>query len=910
MKKVYAIAIVSALVLALSVSCSKKEEKTDNTEPAEQGLPQDPKLYWADWRSSSSVVSSASSSWINDNAYYALYGDGKGKACISTSTTAEISSAARGVESNRIGVKGMNEGDCIDFTLPSQTLAKGSTVDFMINLMASGNGVPKYWIFEYEKDGEWVAWNADLRAEEDPELAYSFYIKYFSAYQYTTFTARFPIERDIEGEDVRMRIRAVGKINGAGGTLTADPSSWVCFLNFSWIGARITACQGIPVKDTRSILVLGNSFTHYYSTNFQLLEIARSQGHALDMVSHIKGGQSFGQHLSLERTTDAINNGPFDYALLQDQSVQHSIYYFDPSANAAVMTNTKSLIGKIKAVSPSAQVIIENTWAYMYSNNYNGYGSYKLFDKALEGGALLVTSECGTWMSPIRLAFEKARSMGISGLYHSDDKHPGLSGTYLKACVDYLLIYGEKFDSNVPNGYLSAVVASQLRAIAEEVVLDNMEKWRNPDASGVVPGEGLGDVDPDEIVQGENGIKTAEQLISFAKLANAGGDISSYCNSKGEVVLLADIDLPVMNWTPIGSVTGTSYSAVPSPTTSFKGVFDGQGHSIKGLAIHVQNNTISCMGFFGATSGATIRNVVFEDVKMDFTSTGISSGNIAIGTVAGYASDTVIEDVEVHASFTGKATSTTNRNVSIGGIAGIVTASSALSSSVSRCVFNGSITNDIGITYSNSHSAAVSGIVGGIPNTSACKTVLIKDCVNKATIDVKCHRAAGIIGNTFHVHVEGCVNEGDISCSQSESANSGSVAGTRMGGIMAYCTSTTTNDYYLKDCTNKGTVRTTSDDSACGGVAGLIRTFTLTSCSNSGNVYAPTGGRGLMVGRNTSADVASTFTDCAFCGKIGNADGSDEVTATADNYLLLGVTFASGVTCPTWNSDNVKFLSL
>lgn len=910
MKRISFILLLAALVFAAPVSCKKAEGPSPQTQSQTQPKAPEPKLYWTDWRSTSSDVSSASASWITNNAYFAISGDGKGKAYISTSNIVGISGAARGVESNRIGVNGLYEGDCIEFTLPLQTLAAGSTVDFMVNLMASGNGVPKYWIFEYEKDGEWVAEETKLRAAEDPSLAYSFYIKYFSAYQYTTFTTRFYIDKDIKAEDVRMRIRAVGKINGSGGTLSADPSSWVCFLNSTWMGARITACQGIPVKDTRKILVLGNSFTYYYSTNFQLLEIARSQGHALNMVSHIKGGQSFGQHLALERTSSAINSGPFDFALLQDQSTQHSDYYSDPTANAVVMTNTKSLVSKIKDVSPSVQVIIENTWAYLYSNNYNGYGSYELFDKALEGGALLVTSECGAWMSPIRLAFEKARARGVSGLYHTDDKHPGPSGAYLKACVDYLLMYGEKFDDKVSDCNLSSGVAAQLRAIAEEAVLEDIQSWRNPDASGVVPGGGTGDVNPDETVPGENGIKTAEQLISFARVANAGGDISSYCNSKGEVVLLADIELPSMDWTPIGNVTGTSYSAIPTPTSSFKGVFDGQGHSIKGLTINVQTNTISCMGFFGATVGATIRNVVFEDVKMDFTSTGISSGNIAIGTVAGYASDTVIEDVVVTASFTGKATSTKNRNVSIGGIAGIVTAGSALSSSVSRCVFNGSITNDIGITYSNSHSAAVSGIVGGVPNTSSCKTVLIKDCVNKARIDVRCHRAAGIIGNTFHVHVEGCVNEGDISCSQSSSANSDSVAGTRMGGIMAYCSSTTTNDFYLKDCTNKGTVRTTSADSACGGVAGLFRTFTLIGCRNSGNVYAPTGGRGLMVGRNTSADVASTFTDCAFCGKTGNADGSGEVEATADNYLSLGVTFGSGVTCPSWNSDNVKFLSL
>lgn len=915
MKRIYTLFLFISLALAAAVSCKKPvdpvddnkdpEEITDPEKPEEPTpLPADPKLAWASWLITTSDASSATGSWTNDNKFFALSGEGKGKAFISTSTTAASSSAARGVNSNRIGVNGLGEGDCIEFTLPSQTLAAGSTVDFMVNLMATSNGVPKYWIFEYEKDGVWVPEETKLKATEDPSLSYSFYIKYFSAYQYTTFTTSFSIDKDIKDAAVKMRIRAVGKVNGSGGTLSADTSAWVCFLNSTWIGARITTCQGIPAKDSKSILVLGNSFTYYHSTNFQLMELARSQGHALKMTAHIKGSQSFSNHLSLERSTAAINCGPFDYALLQDQSVQHSNYYQDPTKNTEVVTNTKSLLTKIKAVSPSVQPIIENTWAFMGSDNYNGFGSYEAFDKALEGGALLVTSECNTWMSPIRLAFEKARAKNIANLYHTDNKHPGTTGSYLKACVNYLLIYGEPFDSHASDCNLTSSLAAQLRSIAEETVLGTIQGWRNPDASGVVPGNGGNGGDTP--VEGETlTISTADELIAFAQKVN-GGDESAV-NAK--VALGADITLPSTAWTPIGSVTGVGYSSIATPTVAFKGTFDGKGHSINGLVLSVKSNDVTCMGFFGATDGATIRNLSFNEATMDFTSSGISSGNISIGTVAGYAYDTVIEDVDVTASFTGAATSTAARHVAVGGIAGTVAASDASASSVTRCTFSGSITSDIGSKYSNSSSAVVSGIVASVPNTSSCKTVLIKDCVNKATINTKSHRAAGIIGNAFHVHVEGCVNEGDITCNQSSSAASGSVAGTRMGGILAYCSSTSTNDFYLQDCVNKGTVSTSSADSACGGIAGLIRTFTLTGCKNSGNVFAPAGGRGLMVGRNTSSDVPSTYTNCAIRGKVGDADGSNAVEATADNYLSLGITFGDGVTCPSWNAENIKFLT-
>ena len=884
-------------------------------EPEPEPDPEPPAAYLhltANWLNTSSNVSSGQSSWTSSNSFKAQQGDGSGKAFISSFAREGGSGPVRCVNSNRLSVSNVSEGDGVLFTWPSLTLAAGTSVDFMVSLMAPNGNAPKYWVFEYWDDGAWKTVEEDLlSASEDASLKYSFYVKYFSAYQYTTFTQSYTLSKALQNEDLKMRIRAVGKYAGSGAALTPSADAYLSFINSAWEACHIDIYQGSPVKDKKKTLVIGNSFSYYHGTDFMLKEIARTQGHEMRMRTHLKGGQDFGEHYPLERTQAVIKEGGYDLALLQDMSTRHADYYADTKVNAAVMTDTKKILDLIKQYSPSVQPMIEETWAYSGSTNYNGFGSYEVFDKALLGGALLVTSEQKTWMSPIGVAFEKARAQGIA-LYHTDNKHPGLNGAYLKACVNYLMLYGEKFDANAPDCTVSATTAAKLRQIAEEVVIGHVDEYRKPDASKVVPGEGIGggggSTDPGEVVPGESGIRTPAQLQSFAAVVNAGGDISSYCNAAGDVVLLEDIEMPGTPWTPIGNCASVAYNAIPVPANAFSGVFDGQGHSIIGLNLAVSTNTVNVCGFFGALKGATVRNVRFEEAKMSFNSSGISSGHIAIGTVAGCAVDSKFENVWVSATFTGKATSTASRNVAIGGIAGLVSSSTERASSFQSCTFEGSITNDVGTKYSNTSTVEFGGIAGAVTNKG--NVVLFKDCVNNAGLEVKGHHVGGIVGNGFYTQCENCTNNGRVRADYSASKASGtSVTGVRLGGIMGYCSFTTTNTSYLKDCINNGVVISEETESCVGGVAGLVRTYTLQGCRNTGRICGTAGQSALLIGRITSATDPTVIKECAVRGAVGTKpDFSDATQATAENYLPLSVNVASDTSCPSFTAENIKFL--
>lgn len=87
----------------------------------------------------------------------------------------------------------------------------------------------------------------------------------------------------------------------------------------------------------------------------------------------------------------------------------------------------------------------------------------------------------------------------------------------------------------------------------------------------------------------------------------------------GWYVLENDLDLSgIANWTPIGCYEG-DYEFAPAEwwRHAFKGVFDGQGHTIRGLRITELTTDKSAL--FGTLADGIIQNLNMEDSQLDFT---------------------------------------------------------------------------------------------------------------------------------------------------------------------------------------------------------------------------------------------------------------------------------------------------
>lgn len=103
------------------------------------------------------------------------------------------------------------------------------------------------------------------------------------------------------------------------------------------------------------------------------------------------------------------------------------------------------------------------------------------------------------------------------------------------------------------------------------------------------------------------------------------------------VELANNIDLSELDeaWLPIGT----------DSQAAFKGVFEGNGHSISNLEV----TSSGLAGLFGYTSGAEIRNLTVVDPKVKNTGTNTSA---YAGAVAAFAADTAFSNIRVKYSDT------------------------------------------------------------------------------------------------------------------------------------------------------------------------------------------------------------------------------------------------------------------
>ena len=180
-------------------------------------------------------------------------------------------------------------------------------------------------------------------------------------------------------------------------------------------------------------------------------------------------------------------------------------------------------------------------------------------------------------------------------------------------------------------------------------------------------------------------VYNADGLMNIAKLVNGG-------KSDINITLDTDIDLTGKDWTPIG----TDYD------NSYKGTFDGGGHTIKGLTVTTNDEFAGLFGRLG--DAGTVKNVVMEGVQITKNHSsgfaggvaGFSGGTIENCSVSGSVSGTVYVGGVVGAQWNGSITgcsssATVKGTVYVGGVVGQTNGGATLTA----CYATGNVTIEI-----------------------------------------------------------------------------------------------------------------------------------------------------------------------------------------------------------------------
>lgn len=320
-------------------------------------------------------------------------------------------------------------------------------------------------------------------------------------------------------------------------------------------------------------------------------------------------------------------------------------------------------------------------------------------------------------------------------------------------------------------------------------------------------------------------------------LADAG-DLKAFCdmvNKTGGNELCAklttDIDLKNEEWTPFNPASGKVGEA-------YAGVFDGAGHTIKGLQI---NSTASNQGLFGVINGATVKNLNVEG--------SVASSNNYVGGIVGKVQQGTIEN----------------------------------------CSFRGTVTT----TKSGGYAGGITGYAGN----TASQPATITGCVN--TDRITGGVAGGIVGYAVYTEIESCYNTGAINgtsraggiagqlqnnCTATHCYNIGTVSGsTTAGGICDFLySSSKLSDCYSKDVISGAGGGTVEDCGALGDASALLGNLGGAFAADSNNIN---GGLPILSWQVAGGNLPPAPSTTASAITIVSPQGSTLWAQAGDNHL-------------------------
>jgi hypothetical protein len=234
---------------------------------------------------------------------------------------------------------------------------------------------------------------------------------------------------------------------------------------------------------TKKILFLGNSYTDVNNLPNVLRLIALSKGDTIITDKNVPGGYTLNQHSTDANSLAKIQQGGWDYVVVQAQSQEPS---FSPSQVAAnTLPYAKKLDSLIKVFNPCAETLFYMTWGRKNGDasncaNYPPICTYEGMQQRLRESYIQMAMANDATVIPVGSAWRHFRiAYPTIDLYQTDESHPSIHGTYLAASVFYSsIMHRSAVGADTVLSGITTSVANMLQTIASNTVLDSLETWQ------------------------------------------------------------------------------------------------------------------------------------------------------------------------------------------------------------------------------------------------------------------------------------------------------------------------------------------------------------------------------------------------------------------------------------------------
>lgn len=217
---------------------------------------------------------------------------------------------------------------------------------------------------------------------------------------------------------------------------------------------------------TIDILSLNNSLIDYNNQPAMFNAMTAAMGKDARWQARTQLGRTLIYHYNDPLSRDIALSRPWSYIILQEQSALPRTA--EEAFAQSVLLWKKALLDKYPESTPT--IILPMNWAYSDAD-------VKEQTARLKRSYLNAARDIpGVVISPVGLAYEMIYNRdgadAFAALY-TDNRHPTLEATYLAACLQYAVIFGESPEkiTFVPEG-LDAKKAAHMRRIAADTLAD------------------------------------------------------------------------------------------------------------------------------------------------------------------------------------------------------------------------------------------------------------------------------------------------------------------------------------------------------------------------------------------------------------------------------------------------------
>ena len=194
------------------------------------------------------------------------------------------------------------------------------------------------------------------------------------------------------------------------------------------------------------VLSLNNSLIHYNDQAAMFNDIAAAMGKDAQWTKHTLLGKSLNTHWE-EGDGLAADGNPSAKMLIRTEAWSHIILQ---EQSALPRTDVETFLASVKrwveyireyCPNPNAIIIIPMNWAY--SGDWTNFTD---FNNKFYTNYQRVARETGVTVCPVGVAYQNVyNEKGADGIapWFQDDRHPTDMSTYMAACMEYGLIFGE-----------------------------------------------------------------------------------------------------------------------------------------------------------------------------------------------------------------------------------------------------------------------------------------------------------------------------------------------------------------------------------------------------------------------------------------------------------------------------------